>query len=102
MGALHAPALLDVEVAQMLRRLVQAGSLSEPRARASLEILQEFPIDRHLMTSLLPRIWGLRDNLTAYDACYLALAEGLGCSLLTLDRALAATAPEVAVEVPLL
>ena len=83
------PALLDVEVAQVLRRLVLLGMIDEGRARASLEILADMPLHRHLVHALLPRIWQLRDNLTAYDAAYVALSEALGCPLLTFDERIA-------------
>lgn len=100
-GEVHAPGLLDVEVVQALRRLVAAGVMAEPRARASVEILQELPVTRHQETPLLPRLWQLRENLTAYDAAYVSLAETLGCSLLTFDGALAG-APNLPVRVELL
>ena len=86
--AVQVPALLDAEVAQVLRRMVVAEMVDEPRARASLEILGDMPLQRHLLTPLLPRIWALRENLTAYDAAYVALAEALGCSLVTFDEKL--------------
>lgn len=86
---LQAPALLDAEVVQVLRRLLAAGLMGEPRCRASLEILGSMPIRRHLLTPLLPRIWALRANLTAYDASYVALAEALECPLLTFDTRIA-------------
>lgn len=88
-GEIHAPALLDVEAAQVLRRMVAAGAMSPGRGRAAVEILQDLPVTRHLETPLLPRIWSLREILTAYDAAYVALAEALGCPLLTGDRRLA-------------
>jgi predicted nucleic acid-binding protein len=88
-GSLHAPGLLDVEVLQALRRLVASGIMKPSRGRASMEILQELPVTRHLETALLPRLWQLRENLSAYDAAYVALAEALGCPLLTFDAVLA-------------
>lgn len=88
-GRIHAPGLVDAEVAHALRRLVGLGAMSEGRGRASIEILQELPITRHPVRLLLPRVWALRHNLTAYDAAYVALAEALGCPLVTLDRRLA-------------
>ncbi len=87
-GTIHAPGLLDVEVTQVLRRLVAAGIMDAPRGAAALEILQDLPVHRHPEKPLLPRIWQLRENLTAYDAVYVALAEALDCPLLTFDRAL--------------
>jgi predicted nucleic acid-binding protein len=85
---IHAPALIDAEVLQTLRRLVQRREMGGRRGLASVGILQAFPLARHDLTPLLPRIWALRDNLTAYDAAYVALAEALDCQLLTFDRRL--------------
>lgn len=86
----HVPALLDLEVAQVLRRYVARGDLAEPRARASLDLLVAFPMERYSHEPLVRRIWKLRDNLTAYDAAYVALAEALRAPLLTCDSKLAA------------
>ncbi len=83
--SLHAPHLLDVEVAQILRRFVLRGELTEVRARQALQDLSDFPIERYPYNIFLPRIWALRQNLTAYDAAYVALAEVLGATLLTRD-----------------
>lgn len=85
----HAPHLLDVEVAQVIRRYAAAGELDEARGRAALADLADFPLHRYPHDLLLPRIWALRHNLTAYDAAYVALAEALEAPLLTLDRRLA-------------
>ena len=87
-GALHAPGLVDVEVAQVLRRLERQEAMSEPRGRAAIEMLAVLPLRRHPSRPLLPRIWELRSNLTGYDAAYVALAEALGAPLLTLDQRL--------------
>lgn len=87
--ALHAPHLLDVEVAHVMRRYVLAGDLAPPRAKASLDLLAAMPLARHAHTAMLSRMWALRDNLTAYDAAYVALAEGLDATLLTRDARLA-------------
>ena len=87
---LHAPHLLDVECAQVLRRYAAQGQLSEHRGERLLELLDGFPITRHSHQPLLPRIWSLRANLTAYDAAYVALAEALDATLLTRDERLAA------------
>ena len=89
-GPVQVPALIDAEVAQALRRLVAGGMLDEPRGRASLEILQDMPLHRHPIHPLLPRLWQLRHTLTAYDACYVALAEALDCPLVTFDRGIVA------------
>ena len=89
---LHAPHLLDVEVAQVLRRYAARNEISAARGRLGLELLSRLPITRHPHEPLLPRIWALRTNLTAYDAAYVALAEGLGATLLTRDERLSTAA----------
>ena len=86
---LHAPHLLDVEIAQVLRRYVRARQLDAARAAEALEDLADLPLARYPHEVLLRRIWALRDNLTAYDAAYFALAEALGATLVTCDSALA-------------
>lgn len=88
-GEIHAPALLDVEVAQVLRRLVAGGRMTPRRGEAAVELLSELPVARHIETPLLPRIWRHRENLSAYDAAYVALAEALRCPLLTFDAGIA-------------
>ena len=87
---LHAPHLLDIEVAHVVRRYLQGGDIDAERGRAALTDLADLPVRRYPHTILLPRICRLRDNLTAYDAAYIALAEALDCPLLTCDRRLAA------------
>jgi predicted nucleic acid-binding protein len=89
--SLHAPHLLDVEVAQVLRRYCRAGELHSERGREALADLADLPLSRYPHDFLLARIWALRHNLTAYDASYVALAEALDVPLLTSDRRLAAT-----------
>ncbi len=84
-----APHLLDVEVALALRRYVQARTISTDRAELALEHLGQLGVTRHGHEELLPRIWALRENLTAYDAAYVVLAEALAAPLLTLDTWLA-------------
>jgi predicted nucleic acid-binding protein len=84
-ASLHAPHLVDVEVAQVLRRFMRRGEIEPERARQALEDLADFPVERYPHDVLLPRIWELRGNLTAYDATYVALAEALGATLLTRD-----------------
>jgi len=96
--AVHAPALIDVEVLQALRRLAAAGIVDEARGRASVEVLQALDVQRPAVDALLPRMWVLRENLTAYDAAYVALAEALGCPLVTYDDRIA-SAPGLATEV---
>jgi predicted nucleic acid-binding protein len=88
--SLHAPELLDLEVAQVLRRLVREDTLSTSRAETAIEDLLEIRITRYPHSVLLPRIWQLRHNLSAYDAAYVVLAERLGATLLTRDARLAA------------
>jgi len=88
--SLHAPHLLDVEVAQVLRRYAAAGELTPERGREALMDLVDFPVHRYPHDVLLPRIWELRHNVTAYDAAYLALAEILAAPLVTCDARLAA------------
>jgi predicted nucleic acid-binding protein len=86
----NAPHLLDVEVAQVVRRYWLAGQLTAERAQEMLDDLIVLPIQRYAHAILVPRIWELRENLTAYDATYVALAEALDAPLLTRDRRLAA------------
>jgi predicted nucleic acid-binding protein len=86
---LHAPHLLDVEVAQVVRRYAAAGEIDRERGRAALADLADFPLRRYPHDFLLPRVWELRHNLTAYDAVYVALAEALDAPLITRDRRLA-------------
>ncbi|MCK6451044.1 MAG: type II toxin-antitoxin system VapC family toxin [Alphaproteobacteria bacterium] len=88
---LHAPHLLDVEVAQVLRRYAMTGQAEADRCRAALDDLADFPLRRYPHDFLMARIWNLRANLTAYDAAYVALAETLDATLLTRDRRLATT-----------
>jgi predicted nucleic acid-binding protein len=89
---LHAPHLLDVEVAQVIRRYAANGEIDGDRGRAALADLADLPLHRYPHDFLLLRVWDLRDNLTAYDAVYVALAEALDAPLLTRDRRLAAAA----------
>jgi predicted nucleic acid-binding protein len=89
---LIAPALLDTEVAHVLRGRVRGGKLPEELARAALTDLAVLPVERFHAFPLLGRIWELRDNVTAYDATYVALAELFDAELVTADAALAAAA----------
>jgi predicted nucleic acid-binding protein len=86
---LHAPHLLDLEVAQVLRRYALAGAIDEMRGREALQDLGDLDLARHAHDLFLPRVWELRSRVTAYDAAYLALSEALPAPLLTLDRRLA-------------
>jgi predicted nucleic acid-binding protein len=86
--AVHAPHLIDSEVAQALRRLVLRRSLGADDGWAALDSWRRLGIVRHSVGGLLDRVWELRENVSAYDASYLALAEALECSLLTADARL--------------
>jgi predicted nucleic acid-binding protein len=86
---LTAPELLDLEVASVLRKQHATGALDDRRAALALEDLQAMPIRRAPHRHLLRRCWELRDNLTVYDAAYVALAELLQIVLLTADQRLA-------------
>ena len=86
---LHAPHLLDLEVAQVLRRYTASGEMDPRRGLQALEDLADLPLVRYPHDVFLSRIWELRDNLTAYDAAYVALAEALAAPLVTRDAALA-------------
>lgn len=87
--SLHAPALLDIEVAQVLRRYVRRGEITDTAASRAIEALADLDTQRHTLEVLLPLIWRLRGNLTAYDAAFVALAAALSAPLLTLDARLA-------------
>lgn len=86
------PAHVDLEVLNALRRYVFLKRLSPARATQALHDYHMAPLDRRSVTPLLDRIWALRDNLTAYDAAYVALAESASASLYTRDAKLAAAA----------
>jgi predicted nucleic acid-binding protein len=94
---LHAPHLLDLEVAQVLRRLVQQGVLPAHRADEALRDLLDLRINRYAHFVLLPRIWQLRHNMSAYDAAYIVLAANLGAALLTRDGRLASASGHTAI-----
>jgi predicted nucleic acid-binding protein len=82
---LVAPELIDVEVVSTLRRAARAGRLDARRSTQALADLASLPLQRVPHLPLLGRVWELRDNLSAYDACYVALAEALDTMLLTAD-----------------
>ncbi len=86
---LWAPHLVDAEVGHVLRRETLAGELSVGGARAALEDLADLPLRRASHHALLERAWALRENLSFYDALYVALAERLRATLLTLDGRMA-------------
>lgn len=87
--SLHAPHLLDLEVAQVLRRLLRDKLLTANRANEAMQDLFDLRISRYPHFLFLPSIWHYRHVLSAYDAAYVALAEGLGATLITHDRRLA-------------
>jgi predicted nucleic acid-binding protein len=93
---LHAPHLIDLEVCQALRRYLRAETLGATRAETVLDLLSELDLTRYPHEPLLPRIWQLRANLTAYDGAYVALTEALCATLLTCDERLARAAGSVA------
>ena len=88
-ATLHAPHLLDLEVGQVLRRYVTGGVITASRGHEALEDLLELSLTRYPHDVLLFRVWELRDNLTAYDAAYVALAEALDAPLVTCDGKIA-------------
>jgi predicted nucleic acid-binding protein len=99
-GILLAPHLIDLEITQVLRRHAARGQIEGARGDQALRDLADMPLERHAHDLLLPRIWSLRHNMTAYDASYVALAELYDCPLVTRDRRLAsACEPGVQVEV---
>jgi predicted nucleic acid-binding protein len=88
---LHAPHLIDVEIAQVLRRYAASNQVDPIRCRTALEDWIALPVARYAHDPLLPRAWTLRANMTAYDAVYIALAEALAAPLLTRDARLSNT-----------
>ena len=87
--SLHAPHLLELEIIQAIRRLTRAGEISTQRAEAALIALLDLDFTRYDHTPFVGRIWQLRASVTAYDAAYIALAEGLPAVLFTCDSKLA-------------
>ncbi len=96
----HAPHLIDIEIAQVLRRYVLGGAFGERRAVQALGHSRQLDVERYPHEPFLDRVWGLRNNVSAYDALYVALAEALGESLVTGDHKLAA-APGLDIRVEL-
>jgi predicted nucleic acid-binding protein len=96
-----APEVIDLEVANAWRRELLAGNIGEDRSRLALNDLVEMPLTRMPHRPLMPRIWELRHNLTPYDAAYVALAESLDVTLLTVDGR-STRAPSLRCEVELI
>jgi predicted nucleic acid-binding protein len=96
-GDLHAPHLIDVEILNALRGLVRGGQLSEDRAQDVRSDVEDLTIIRYGHQPLADRVWALRENLTAYDAAFVALADALEVPLVTCDARLA-NAPGVTAE----
>jgi predicted nucleic acid-binding protein len=91
--SLHAPHLLDLEVAQVLRRLVREAAVSAQRADQAVEDLLNLRLTRYPHFVFLPHTWRLRHNLSAYDAAYVVLASQLAATLITRDARLASASP---------
>jgi len=81
----HAPHLVDVEVVQGLRRLVRSGEVSSGRADEAIADLTDLDLHRHAHLDLLGRAWKLRENISSYDAMYVALAEAIEATMVTCD-----------------
>jgi len=88
-GAVHAPSFVLIEVASAMRRLEQRREIDAARALMSLDGAQDLGVVMHDPSPWLHHVWALRHTLTSYDACYVALAEGLGVPLVTCDARLA-------------
>lgn len=98
---LHAPHLIDAEVGNVLRRHERGGRISVREARSALEACQLVVAHRHPHDgSLVAEAWAMRDNLSFYDALYVALAERLGVPLITADARIS-RAPQLRCQVEL-
>ena len=85
------PSIFDAEVLSALRGLVRGGKFDRAAATDLVADLMVLPVDRWHMSALLPRMWELRDNLTPYDAAYVALAELTATVLITGDERITAS-----------
>lgn len=100
-AALHAPTLLDYEFASAARRLARESPEAARLVDGAMASYPDLQIERHPAGPLMPRMWSFRDNLSMYDASYVALAQALGIPLVTTDRRLArAAAPHCDVVTP--
>jgi predicted nucleic acid-binding protein len=95
-AVLHAPHLIDLEVAHAVRRRLRAREIAAERGEQAIMAVAGLPILRYSHRALILRVWQLRENLTAYDAAYVALAEVLAVPLLTRDARLARSAGHTA------
>jgi len=93
--SLHAPHLLDLEVAQVLRRLEREGVIFPRRADKAIQDLLDLRITRYPHFLFLPRMWRIRHNLSVYDAAYVAITEKLAATLITRDARLASACSSV-------
>ena len=99
-GDIAAPDLIDVETVSVLRKRWLRRTLSDQRFAAAIGHLRQLDFDRAPTLRLMPRAFELRANVSAYDACYVALAEQLSCELVTVDERLAnATGPRCSIRV---
>jgi predicted nucleic acid-binding protein len=99
-GDVAAPDLADVETVAVLRKRWIAGTVSDQRFAAAVDDLGQLDIDRYPALRFMRRAYELRANVTAYDSAYVALAETLGCELLTADQRVAnASGPRCAIRV---
>ena len=95
---LHAPYVLDIEVARTIRRFVLGGALTTERGAVTLELLAGLSLTRYPHVPLFARAWELRHVADVADACFVALAQLLGVPVVTTDERLART-PGLQVEI---
>lgn len=86
---IYAPHLVYIETVQSLRKSVRVQTIPQIRGQEAVDDLLDFPLNVYDHHPFLPRIWALRNNASAYDAAYIALAEKLGAPLITCDSKLA-------------
>ena len=88
--AIHVPHLIDVELIHVIRRFVMRDVIGVARGETAIRLWRLLDVQRHDHEPFMPRIWQLRNNLSAYDATYVALADALSATLITADRRLSA------------